>query len=355
MPAGPLIIHAPNVHQGGGGTLLRSLLATTWLNAPALVKPAHLILDTRFESVEAEIATGCPQPTVHRVAPSLRARWRAERLLSQLSRPDTRILCFAGQPPLFPCQGHVSVFVQNRNIISRTDVSSYSWKQRLRIELERLWFRTRAKTATEFIVQTETMHDLLDQLLPGAAIRVRPFVPPPADEPGPRLLPFTGKGYDFCYIATGEPHKNHRQLIQAWCLLARGGLFPSLCLTVGQQNSPELHDWIEARRLDHGLKLENVGYVSAAQVEQIYGRSRRLIYPSHYESFGLPLLEAQRHKLPIVAAERDYVRDVVSPEATFDPDSARSIARAVQRVLGQGMTQSRFMNPEEFLTAMFAA
>lgn len=352
MPTECTIIHAPNVHQGGGRTLLRALLATSWLKETN--RPVHLILDDRFELADREISSVLPRATVHRIAPSLWSRWQAERLLLQLSGPDTRILCFAGQPPLFPCDGHVAVFVQNRIIISRTDLTGFSRTQRARIELERLWFRSRAENATEFIVQTETMHDLLEQLLPGASIHVRPFIPVSAEKSDLQLPQATEKSFDFCYIATGEPHKNHRKLIEAWCLLARTGVYPALCLTVGQQQSPELHDWIEGRRVACGLKLENVGYLPPAQIEHIYGRSHRLIFPSHYESFGLPLLEAERHQLPIVAAERDYVRDVVNPEATFDPESARSIARAVQRVLGQCTTPSRFMNPEEFLTSIFS-
>jgi glycosyltransferase involved in cell wall biosynthesis len=46
------------------------------------------------------------------------------------------------------------------------------------------------------------------------------------------------------------------------------------------------------------------------------------------------LLEAASCGLPIVAAECDYVRDVVTPVETFDPESAVSIARAVRRFLG---------------------
>jgi glycosyltransferase involved in cell wall biosynthesis len=52
------------------------------------------------------------------------------------------------------------------------------------------------------------------------------------------------------------------------------------------------------------------------------------------ESFGLPLIEARQAGLPILASELDYVRDIVDPEESFDPFSARSIVRAVTRFMG---------------------
>ena len=44
-----------------------------------------------------------------------------------------------------------------------------------------------------------------------------------------------------------------------------------------------------------------------------------LIFPSYIESFGLPLLEASENKIPIIAPELDYVRDVCNPSETFNP------------------------------------
>jgi glycosyltransferase involved in cell wall biosynthesis len=63
----------------------------------------------------------------------------------------------------------------------------------------------------------------------------------------------------------------------------------------------------------------------------------------------LPLLEAARARLPIVAAERDYVRDIVTPAETFDPESPVSIARAVRRFLRCPEEPMFVMSASEFL------
>ena len=78
-----------------------------------------------------------------------------------------------------------------------------------------------------------------------------------------------------------------------------------------------------------------------------------MIYPSLFESFGLPLVEAQSFGLPVLAAERDYVRDVITPAESFDPESAVSIARAVMRHLS--LTQSQtLISVSEFLEKVFS-
>jgi glycosyltransferase involved in cell wall biosynthesis len=139
--------------------------------------------------------------------------------------------------------------------------------------------------------------------------------------------------YDYLYVASGEPHKNHRCLVQAWEVLATRGSFPSLCLTLDPLRDKNFLLWVEKRVQERGLKITNQHAPLDGMVE-VYAQARALIYPSLFESFGLPLLEAQIAGLPIIAAERDYVRDVVQPQDSFDPESALSIARAVLRRQG---------------------
>ena len=88
---------------------------------------------------------------------------------------------------------------------------------------------------------------------------------------------------------------------------------------------------------------------SPREIEALYKKSRAVVYPSTLESFGLPLIEARQAGLPIVAAELDYVRDVVEPTETFDPLSSVSIARAVKRFLGVPEQPLPIVNAESFV------
>jgi glycosyltransferase involved in cell wall biosynthesis len=73
------------------------------------------------------------------------------------------------------------------------------------------------------------------------------------------------------------------------------------------------------------------------------------------ETFGLPLLEATMLGIPVIAGEVDFVRDVCVPQQTFDPDSPRSIARAVRRFLGNGAeAPAMYLSAEEFVERLLS-
>jgi len=163
----------------------------------------------------------------------------------------------------------------------------------------------------------------------------------------------TQTGHGFFYVASGEPHKNHRNLVEAWTLLAGEGIRPALCLTLDKDRFPDLCDWIEDKVKEMGLNVTNLGSISLEDLERVYKESLALIYPSDFESLGLPLIEARCAGLPILAAEKDYVRDAVDPEETFDPGSPVSIARAVKRFLGIPEKPLPVMDPREYLSKVY--
>ncbi len=274
---------------------------------------------------------------IKRVKPTVMQRLRAERWLARSVVSEDIVLCFGNLPPLFKLSGHTRVFVQNRYLIDDVKLDGFSLRVRLRLVLERLWLSGRMSNVNEFIVQTPTMKRLLDNKTGGKVpVRVLPFV---AESNGyarsaSQAKQLAARSCDFVYIASGEPHKNHRRLLKAWCLLAEEGVFPSLCLTLDKGCFAGLCGEIEALRQQYGLKVENLGVLSHQKVLELYKKASASIYPSTFESFGLPLIEARQAGLPVLASELDYVRDVLDPEQTFDPESPVSIARAVKRFMG---------------------
>lgn len=322
-----LFIHATNVHQGGG----RSLLAAIFNTLPSGMK-SILSLDSRMPIPEGMAHS----VQIKRVKPSIAQRFFAEKWLAQSVAPEDIVLCFGNLPPLFELRGHVAVFVQNRYLVDDVKLNEFSFKTRLRLWVERLWLSGRMANADEFVVQTPSMKRLLDARTKGRVpVHILPFM---ADHGGymRSMQPSKvqkEKEFDFLYVASGEPHKNHRQLIEAWCLLAKEGMFPSLKLTLDRLHFTDLCSWLGQRIEQYQLNVQNTGSLPHDQVKQLYDRAGALIYPSTFESFGLPLIEARQAGLPVLAPELDYVRDVLDPEQTFDPESAVSIARAVKRFM----------------------
>ena len=282
---------------------------------------------------------------VKKVRPTIPGRLLAEWMLMRLTGPNDTVLCFGNLPPLLHNRGAVAVFLQNRYLFGDRDLSGFSASVRLRIRLERAWFATRVNARKMSIyVQTTSM---AEELLHATGIKasVFPFAPGMTTTVSSKQDTL----FDFIYVASGEPHKNHLQLIEAWTLLARQGLFPSLCLTLNATAHPRLILEIEKAKQDHGAQISNLGLVSSVEVERYYRRSGALIYPSTLESFGLPLIEASALGLPILASELDFVRDVASPVVSFDPYSALSIARAVKRFLHQGDEPQKIFSSADFI------
>jgi glycosyltransferase involved in cell wall biosynthesis len=343
-----VFIHATNVHQGGGRSLLEALLKALRDNTEFV-----LSLDDRMPTpvgMSHNIEIKLVKPTVgHRL--------EAERWLAHRVAPEDLVLCFGNLPPLFKLRAHTVVFVQNLYLINDVSLNGFPLRVRLRLAIERLWLSSKMSHVSEFIVQTPTMKRLLDVKTQGKVpVRVLPFVAEPDGYTRSVSQPVAQKenNCDFVYVASGEPHKNHRRLVEAWCQLAEQGLFPSLCLTLDETRFAGLCQEVELVRQRYGLKVMNIGGVSHQDVLALYEKAGALIYPSTFESFGLPLIEARQANLPVLASELDFVRDVLDPEQTFDPESSISIARAVKRFMGVNEQPLPLLDAARFLASVLA-
>jgi glycosyltransferase involved in cell wall biosynthesis len=344
--SGRFFIHATNVHQGGGWSLLHALLKS--LHDKTLFV---LCLDERMSLPEVLK----DNVLVKRVKPSVFQRLIAESWLARNVTEDDTVLCFGNLPPFFKLRGRAIVFVQNRYLIDGVSLKRFPLKVGLRLAIERQWLTLKMSNADEFVVQTPTMKRLLEIKTQGLApISVLPFVAEPNGYMRnlTKGKPSNENEYDFLYVASGEPHKNHRRLIEAWGLLAEGGIFPSLCLTLEEDRFAELCSEIDIKCQQYGLQVTNVGGLSHSDVLALYTRAGAVIYPSNFESFGLPLIEARQAGLPVLASELDYVRDVLDPEQTFEPESSVSIARAVKRFMGLDEAALPLLDAKGFLASI---
>ncbi len=338
-----LFIHATNVHQGGGRSLLNALLQVLSEDEKSV-----LSLDERMAIPEGV----AHNVQIKRVKPSLVQRFIAEKWLAQNVAPEDIVLCFGNLPPLFKLRGRTVVFVQNRYLIDDVQLHGFPFRVRTRLVMERLWLSKSMKNVDEFVVQTPTMKRLLEQKTGGKIpVRILPFMAELRGYSRKMSQPVLLKNseFDFVYVASGEPHKNHRRLLEAWCLLADEGVFPSLCLTLDEVRFATLCREIDVMRHRHGLNVTNAGELPHQNVLALYTKAGAAIYPSTFESFGLPLIEARQAGLPVLASELDYVRDVLDPEQSFDPESSVSIARAVKRFMGKDEQTLPLLNATQFM------
>lgn len=127
------------------------------------------------------------------------------------------------------------------------------------------------------------------------------------------------------YVGTAERRKGFDTLLDAMAQVARER--PDLQLVV----TTKLHGW----NVSPNLRVTELGYVGDDALAALYRGCRLLAFPSRYEGFGLPVLEAMSYGAPVVASNASSVPEAGGEAAYYvppgDPDA---LARAILRVAG---------------------
>ena len=137
------------------------------------------------------------------------------------------------------------------------------------------------------------------------------------------------------YVGNIKPHKNLERLIDAFNLVRRAGYERLELLIIGDQISkyPRLRRAVDRHKLHKHVRF--LGFVADDTLAALYRLATVFVFPSLYEGFGLPPLEAMASGTPVVTSNRSSLPEVVGDAAVLvDPYSAASIAEGIQRVLG---------------------
>lgn len=136
------------------------------------------------------------------------------------------------------------------------------------------------------------------------------------------------------FVGTIEPRKNIPNLLQGYAILkSRQKTVPKLVLA-GQKG------WLseESFAAIEGLGLQQdviwLGGVPFNELPALYNRAKILVYPSLYEGFGFPPLEAMACGTPTITSDRGALKEIAGEAALYvNPDEPESIADALQKLL----------------------
>jgi glycosyltransferase involved in cell wall biosynthesis len=133
-------------------------------------------------------------------------------------------------------------------------------------------------------------------------------------------------------LSAKRPHKNLMRLLEALSSIA-----PSerpVLLLPGYPTPHEGELKSSARTLDIETDVRFLGWTTAETLEALYALAAAFVYPSLYEGFGLPVLEAMARGVPVACSNATSLPEVAGDAALlFDPERVQDIAAAITRLL----------------------
>jgi glycosyltransferase involved in cell wall biosynthesis len=141
------------------------------------------------------------------------------------------------------------------------------------------------------------------------------------------------------YAGRISPHKNLVRIIEAFsalkAALEKGALYPDLKLIIiGDELSkhPDLRRTVIKSGVQNDVRF--LGFVPIEVLRIFYDEAKVFVFPSLYEGFGLPPLEAMAHGTPVVTSNTSSLPEVVGNAAVLvNPENVFEIMRAIHRVL----------------------
>ena len=197
--------------------------------------------------------------------------------------------------------------------------------------------------------------ELLD--VPPERIEVIGCAAPDMAEPAPFAGVSRKFGIDTPYIlfvGTIEPRKNLSRLLEAFdCFRDRYGTDHSLVLAGGKGwRNEEIFGTLGS--LKHREDVIVTGFVSPEEKAALYGNAELLCFPSLYEGFGIPPLEAMRYGCPVVCSDRASLPEIAGDAARYvRADDVEDIAEGMWKVIGDAeerrmLIEKGFARPERF-------
>lgn len=141
------------------------------------------------------------------------------------------------------------------------------------------------------------------------------------------------EGRFFLYPAITYPHKNHLVLIEAFAKTLKVHSDVTLVLT-GAKGSMEVKVAKAVRELGIDSNVRRLGYVPSHDLDALYDEAVALTFPSRFEGFGAPVLEAMARGCPVIAADATALPEVVGDSGCLvSPDNAEQWHQAMLELI----------------------
>ena len=238
--------------------------------------------------------------------------------------------------------------------------SGYTFRERIK---SWLWFHLCTHYSAGIVTfANNTLHDLR-KLRPKCPVPIR--VIPEGVDPMFRQLPPNQRSIEILdqlgvckpyilAVSSLMPRKNFSALIRVYAQLVKHHSIPHQLALVGQPQwrSERLYSQVSSFGLESRVCC--TGYISDEQLVQLYNQATLFVYPSIYEGFGLPVLEAMACGVPVVTSNTTSLKEVAGEAAILiDPHDETDLSNGMLRGLNDqdlraSLIHSGFARTREF-------
>jgi len=319
---------------GGAETYVRQLLA----NLPGAAAARDRLVAVMDRDVAAGLETpGWERAVVPRSARALVVERILEAATPWRSRAVERVLeGVAADVTLFPQQSVFPKRAPGRIVLTLVDVQHLELPELIplaeRVFRAAVYPRSMARADRLVAISEFTRRTVIERcgVAPDKVVAI-PLGYEPRD--GSSVAPTDRIAGPYLYYpAATFAHKNHAALIRSWALLHRSGAVPAKLVFTGMQTPAWTGLARLARELGVGYDVVHLGFLPFAEVRRVYAGAEAVVFPSRYEGFGIPVLEASVEFRKKVITSRLPVFDElgVPPERQVDFDAPEELRAALR-------------------------
>jgi glycosyltransferase involved in cell wall biosynthesis len=155
------------------------------------------------------------------------------------------------------------------------------------------------------------------------------------------------------FLGGSDPRKNVVTLLKAYSRLPEIHPQTSLVLIGSMRRRPEeVYKIIRENGLERSVRM--VGDITLETLRVLYSQAAVFVFPSLYEGFGMPVLEAMACGAPVIASDTSSIPEVASDAAVLiSPADVRGLADSIRRVLNDRVTREAMKSKGFARTKLF--
>lgn len=301
-----IIIEASHTNFGGGYTLLIELL--TQLESKSFSNKVYTANKPVYDDLKKKNFRTSNIVLTNIVETLYRYTKKRERVIFFLSLPPFRT-------------NKKSIVYFHNELILRYN------KKSIKFFFYYIWLKYFIRNVDVIACQTNNIYNALKKIRPNKVL-ILPFFKKI------EVIKEVNKKHVFCYISSGEKHKNLPQLFKAIKqLLNKYDVNLAVTIEDCKSNKVLINEINKINENANKSVIVNYGLVSKEKIIEIYSSSKALVFPSLFESLGLPLIEANMCGIQVLSSNLSYSHELLNFPIVFNPNEPKDIAKTLEKFI----------------------